>query len=275
MPDGRVLVAVFERTMGIPNHPAPSPAFSNRLLSLLPREALQILASGIKDLTLARGALLFNNGERIERVYFPHGGMVSLQVTTEQGNMIETGTIGREGAVGLQTAFGMRVAFSRASVQIAGRFSVISAERLELAANQHPEIKDLAFRYTEAQWAEAQQIAACNAVHTADARLCRWLLQAAERVDYGDVPLTQEMLADMLGVRRTTVTLLAQELQERGIVSYSRGHIKVIDRTALEQRACECYRVLKSDTFLRKFGIADHAGKLRSGTANDTGEPAP
>ena len=261
--------------MGIPDHQPANQAFGNRLLLLLPQEAQQSLAPGIKEVSLARGELLFSNAERIERVCFPHSGVVSLQVTTEQGNMIETGMIGREGAAGLQAAFGMRLSFSRASVQIAGRFSVIAAERLEHAANEHPALKDLAFRYTEAQWAEAQQIAACNAAHTADARLCRWLLQVAERVDDGDVPLTQEMLADMLGVRRTTVTLLAQELQARGIVSYSRGHIKVTDRSALEQCACECYRVLRSDAFLRKFGIVGQAAKLRSGTDDAAGGSAP
>src|SRR5262249_4206623 len=153
----------------------------------------------------------------------------------------------REGAVGLQCGFGPRLSFTRATVQIPGRFSVISAARFEHAVSRSQGLRELILRYTEILWMEAQQNAACNAIHDGSSRLCRWLLQCADPTGSDQLLLTQEFLAEMLGVRRTTVTLLAQELQKRGILRYSRGRITILDRAALEACACECYAALKYD----------------------------
>jgi CRP-like cAMP-binding protein len=159
--------------------------------------------------------------------------------------MVETSSIGREGAVGLQCGLGPRLSFTRTIVQIPGRFSAISAARFEHATSRSAALRDLIVRYTETVWAEAQQNAACNAIHDGSSRLCRWLLQCADRTGSEQLLLTQEFLAEMLGVRRTTVTLLAQELQRRGVLRYSRGRITILDRATLETSACECYDAIK------------------------------
>jgi CRP-like cAMP-binding protein len=130
-------------------------------------------------------------------------------------------------------------------VQIRGNFLVISAPRFEAATSRSAELRELIFNYIETLWVEAQQNAACNAIHDGSSRLCRWLLQCADRTGSDQVPLTQEFLAEMLGVRRTTVTLLAQELQRHGILRYTRGRITILDRAALEASACECYEVIR------------------------------
>src|SRR5262249_48129369 len=137
------------------------------------------------------------------------------------------------------------VSFTRAVVQIGGNFLVISAPRFEAAASRSAELRELIFTYIETLWAEAQQNAACKAIHDGSSRLCRWLFQCADRTGSEQVLLTQEFLAGMLGVRRTTVTLLAQELQRRDILRYSRGRITILDRAALEACACECYKVIR------------------------------
>jgi CRP-like cAMP-binding protein len=153
--------------------------------------------------------------------------------------------IGREGAAGLQNAMGQRPSFTRAIVQVPGVFWSISAEALRRAIENSEQAKAVVNRYTEILWAEAQQLAACNAVHQSLPRLARWLLQSADRTGSNRLPLTQEFLGEMLGVRRTSVTLLAQELQNRGIIRYGRGKITVLDRAALEATACECYQVIE------------------------------
>lgn len=116
-------------------------------------------------------------------------------------------------------------------------------------------MRDLIARYTEVLWAEAQQIAACNAAHDAPARLCRWLLQTSDRIGSDYLPLTQELMGQMLGVRRTTVTLLAQSLQRKGVIQYRRGHIQILDRKQLEHYACECYAVMQQEKLPLKIGV--------------------
>ena len=169
--------------------------------------------------------------------------------------MIEVSTVGREGAVGLHRGLGGRRSFTRATVQIPGRFSMIAAHAFERISLSSPSLREMIARYTEMLWAEAQQIAACNAVHDASSRLCRWLLQCADHIDSLHIPLTQEFLAQMLGVRRTTVTLLAQELQKRGAVKYSRGRVTILSRDMLEKCACECYEVIQHEKLALKIGV--------------------
>jgi CRP-like cAMP-binding protein len=217
----------------------------NRLLEALPRDSFALLQPDVKQVSLAQGFLCFARGDPIDQVYFPHTGMISLLVAAGDGDMVETSSIGREGAAGLQGGLGGRVSFARAVVQIPGRFSVVPTSRLEYAVNRSATLRDLIFCYTEILWAEAQQTAACNAIHDGASRLCRWLLQSADRIGSERLPLTQEFLAEMLGVRRTTVTLLAQELQKQGILRYSRGKIAILDKAGLELKACECYDVIK------------------------------
>ncbi|MGB6548532.1 MAG: Crp/Fnr family transcriptional regulator [Xanthobacteraceae bacterium] len=234
------LAALFEQASSIRQS-------GNRLLAALPGDDLALLEPDLKQVVLPQGVVCFDPGDPINQVYFPHTGMISCLVTTGDGEMVETSSVGREGAIGLQSGLGQRVSFTRVMVQIAGKFSVISASRFEYAAGRSAALRDLIIRYTEMLWAEAQQNAACNAIHDGAARLSRWLLQCADRIGSDQLTLTQEYLADMLGVRRTTVTLLAQELQKKGILRYSRGRITILDRARLEDCACECYGAIRYD----------------------------
>ena len=181
----------------------------NRLLAMLPREVLALLEPALEDVSAPQGAVLLEPGEPINHVYFPESGMISLLVVTSDGGMVEASTIGREGAVGLHRGFGERRSFTCATVQVPGSFSTIAAQAFHDITRNSTAIRDMIARYTEVLWAEAQQIAACNAIHDAATRLCRWLLQTADRIHSNELPLTQEFLAQMLGVRRTTVNATA------------------------------------------------------------------
>jgi CRP-like cAMP-binding protein len=225
------------------------------LLAALHEEAFALLQLDLKQVALPQGTLCFAAGDPIDQIYFPHTGLISLVVATGDGDVVEISSVGVEGAVGVQRGLGTRRSFIRAAVQIAGKFSVISGVRFEQAVSQSPALHDMIGAYTELQWAEAQQNTACNAIHDGASRLCRWLLQCADRSASEQLLLTQEFLADMLGVRRTTVTLLAQELQKKGILRYSRGRITIVDRAALEAGACECYRTTRHDNLPGRIGV--------------------
>jgi CRP-like cAMP-binding protein len=209
----------------------------------------------VRGAAIAQGAVMFEPGAPLDTIYFPQTGLISLLVVTLSGDTVETSTVGREGAVGLHGSFGERLSFTRAITQIGGRFSVIGAGRFAELVNGDPAVGNLISRYTEVLWAEAQQIAACNAVHDGVSRLARYLLQSADRIGGDELPLTQETLAQMLGVRRTTVTLLAQILKTKGLIRYSRGHIVLTNRKALENSACECYRAVRHDQLPLTIGV--------------------
>jgi len=235
--------------------PAAQVLRHNRLLAAMPLNTLALLAPDLRKVSLEQGAVLFEPGELIENIYFPLTGLISLTVIGKDGRFIEASTVGREGAVGLHSGLGRRRSFTRATAQIGGKFSTIQAARFEHIANGSAPIWDVVLRYTEVLWAETQQIAACNALHSASARLCRWLLQSADRIESDEVPLTQELLAQMLGARRTTVTLLAQRMQAKGLIRYRRGRIVILDRKALEACACECYQVMHHEKLPHALGV--------------------
>ena len=140
-------------------------------------------------------------------------------------------------------------------MQVAGTISHISAEAFERAVAQSEAIKDIITQYTEVLWVEAQQLAACNALHGVEARLARWLLQTQDRIESPSLPLTQEFLSQMLGVRRTTVTIVARAFQNAGLIRYRRGHIIIIDRGGLEEAACECYQIIHHETLPETIGV--------------------
>jgi CRP-like cAMP-binding protein len=227
----------------------------NRLLAAMPPDTLARLESNLDQVSLKQGATLLEPGDPIGTVFFPQTGLISLTVVIRNGSSLETSIIGREGALGLQTAFGKRRSFTRATTQIGGNFSTINAECFEQIVNDNTSVRDLILRYTEMLLAEAHQIAACNSLHGGSARLCRWLLQSADRIGSNEVPLTQGYLAQMLGVRRTTVTLLAQGLQVRGLIRYKRGHIVILDRAGLEESACECYERMRHEKLPHGLGL--------------------
>ena len=218
-------------------------------------EVYALLERDLRQVTLAQGTVILKPGGPVDQVYFPQSGMISLLIVTTDGGTIEAATVGREGALGLHRGLGERRSFTRATTQIAGKFSTIRAARFEQIVSDSGAMRDLIGRYTEVIWAEAQQLAACNALHEASARLCRWLLQSADRIGGDHIPLTQEFLAQMLAVRRTTVTLLAQALQTRGVIKYSRGNIRILDRKGLEACACECYHAMRQDRLPLAIGV--------------------
>jgi CRP-like cAMP-binding protein len=228
----------------------PLIALQNRLLVSLPADEYALLAPQLSAVELERGRVLYDPGDRIDTVYFPHDGVISLMTLMENGAAIESATIGREGALGLHAAVGPRLALSRAIVQTPVRASRISAAALHEIWQKSAKLRDLVERHNEALFGHALQSVGCNALHSVEARFCRWLLACHDRVTTGTIALTQEFLADMLGVQRTTVTAIAGVLQSRGIIRYRRGMLDILDRPSLEAIACECYRSVRT-TFER------------------------
>jgi CRP-like cAMP-binding protein len=176
----------------------------NRLLASMSANDYSLVEPSLQSATYEQGAVLLEAGEAIDKIYFPQEGMISLLVVTQDGGGIEAATIGYEGAAGIHRGLGRRRAFTRAVVQLEGTFSFISGDAFERATEQSESMKELITKYTEVLWVEAQQIAACNAVHDAEARLARWLLQTQDRLrpKTPTIALTQDFLAQMLGTRR-------------------------------------------------------------------------
>jgi CRP-like cAMP-binding protein len=217
----------------------------NRFLATLPPHDFSLLAPHLRTIVLERGVMLHDVWEEIEHVYFPHTGMVSLVAVMQSGATVETATIGRGGVIGASAGLGARRTFGRAVVQLPGTAAWISASRFYAAASESRAIRDLVVRYNDLLLAQVQQSVACNALHALEARLCRWLLQTHDCIDGDAIPLTQEFLGQMLGVRRTTVTIAARLLQSAGLIRYRRGLIQILDRAALEEIACECYAAVQ------------------------------
>lgn len=181
----------------------------------------------------------------MEHVYFPQSGVVSLVALMRDGSSVEAATIGREGAVGLLTAAGARHASTRGVVQIPGRARRIEIARFRAVLEKSAALRDLLDRYTEAFLAQVLQTVACNALHSVEQRFCRWLLTCRDRTGADVVPLTQEAVAEMLGVQRTTVTAAARALQDAGLIRYRRGLIECVDLAGLHATSCECYDVVR------------------------------
>jgi CRP-like cAMP-binding protein len=231
-----------------PVAPRFDPAKVNRFLSALPAPDLALLASHLRAVPLDRGAMLHDAGDEIEHVYFPHSGMVSLVAVLQSGATVETATVGRGGVIGVTAGLGSRAAFGRAIVQLPGVAARIPRAQFHAAAKDSNTIRELVVGYNDLLISQIQQSVACNALHMLEARLCRWLLQTHDCVEGDTIPLTQEFLGQMLGVRRTTVTVAARLLQSAGMIRYRRGLVHVVDRPALEEIACECYAVVKQHT---------------------------
>jgi CRP-like cAMP-binding protein len=218
------------------------PKQRNRLLAALDLDDLAALAPHLKEASFRLGDLLQEAGDPIEQIYFPQSGMISLLAVMESGAAVETATIGPEGAVGvLAGLLGGGHAVGRAVVQLEGLFLQIAAPLFQDAVAKRPGIRDLVRRYSDAQMTLVYQVAGCNALHPAVARLSRWILQTRDRSEGDIFPMTQEFLSEMLGVQRTTVTTVARELQDHGLIAYRRGKIEILDRPGLERKACECY----------------------------------
>ncbi|MBW8815434.1 MAG: Crp/Fnr family transcriptional regulator [Caulobacterales bacterium] len=231
----------------------PVTALQNSLLEALPKEDYALVAPHLVQVDLERGRLLYDPGDPIDHVYFPHDGVISLMTLMDSGAAIESATIGPEGALGLMAAVAPRQSLSRAIVQTPLTAARIGAERLHEAWEKSAHLRDLADRHTEALFGHAIQSVACNALHSVEARFCRWLLTCHDRISSDTVALTQEFLADMLGVQRTTVTAVARSLQAKGAIRYRRGVVDILDRQVLQALTCECYTVIRG-TYARLLG---------------------
>jgi CRP-like cAMP-binding protein len=219
----------------------------NRFLGALPPHDFSLLAPHLHTVPLEQGVMLHDVGKKIEHVYFPHIGMMSLVVVMQSGATVETATVGRTGVIGARAGLGAQSTFARAIVQLPGTAARLSATQFHAAANQSQAIRDLVVRYNDLLLAQIQQSVACNALHTLEGRLCRWLLESHDCMDGNVIPLTQEFLSQMLGVRRTTVTFAARLLQSAKLIHYRRGNIQILDRKALEDMACECYAAVRQN----------------------------
>jgi CRP-like cAMP-binding protein len=220
----------------------------NRLLEALEPADYALLMPHLRTAYFAQGAVLQEQEAPVDHVYFPLNGLVSLVSVMEDGQIVETAIVGREGTVGAFAGLGPWHAFTRATIQIPATVAVIETAQFQEAVSRSERIRELVLRYKEALLGQVQQTAACNALHKLEPRLARWLLQALDRTDAREMPLTQDSIAEMLSVRRTTVTVVAGKLQEAGLIRYRRGRIVVLDRAGLEHLACECYRAIHRRT---------------------------
>jgi CRP-like cAMP-binding protein len=225
----------------------------NRLLAALRPEDYALLAPHLQIVPIGEGELLHLPGEEIKQVYFLHTGIVSLVAISEDGSTVATANIGSEGAIGTIAGTGFVQAFTRAVVQAPGAASRIAVVHLRRAVGKSEAINDLLTRYHMALMCQVQQTSLCNSVHEATARLARLLLLLNEQSESATLAFSQERLADMLGLRRSSVTVAAQALQARRFIRYRRGRIEIIDRKGLKHAACECYEVISRtfDQFLQ------------------------
>jgi CRP-like cAMP-binding protein len=209
--------------------------------------------------------VLFESGDTITQVHFPHNGVVSLVVPLETGETIESAMIGRESVVGASAGLNGEVSVYKAIVQIAGAGSVVDTERFRGMADASVAFRSTLFKHEQLILVQAQQSAACNATHTVEARLARWLLRCRDLQGSDDLQLTQEFISQMMGVRRTSVSVVANTFQQAGFLRYSRGHIRILNLEGLQESACECYRTVKSqaDRLLGRAESRIHLASLK------------
>jgi CRP-like cAMP-binding protein len=224
----------------------------NRLLAALPKKEYQHLLTELEEVTLTFGDILFDPGNIIRHVYFPNDSIISLLSAVEDRAMLEVGIVGNDGMAGLSVFMGINKSRNRALVQGAGTAMRMKAAALRKEVSNGGALHNLLHLYTHSLLTQISQSAACNRFHLVNARLARWLLMTHDRVKGDEFYLTQEFISHMLGVRREQVTLAASTLQKQKLISYSRGQIKILNRTGLVAISCNCYKVVKEeyDNFL-------------------------
>ena len=226
----------------------PTKTYGNLFLAAMAPKEARLLQPNLRLVEYPRGTVLSEPGQPMEDVLFVEGGMISLLTAMSDGAAIENATLGREAILGSLGALGTHHANMRALVQIPVTGWRMPAADLRDVAEKSRHVRRLVLRSTELLQAQLQQTAACNALHSAERRLCRWISQARDRVDSDTIQLTQDFLAQLLAVRRPTVTLIAQGLQNAGLISYRRGRIEILDRQGLERQACECLNAVRLKT---------------------------
>ena len=218
----------------------------NQLLQLLDTADFDLLRPHLATVEMVRKSVLGEEGAALRYIHFPHSGSVSITVGLSEGQMIEVAMLGRDSAIGGGAALADGVAPSDAVVLFPGAASVLEIAAFRAVAAASAAFRKLMIRHEQILLAHAQQSLLCNTIHPVEARLARWLLRARDLSDNGILPLTQEALAQMIGVRRNAISLVAHELQRAGTIHYSRGHIEILDLRALQTTACECYAAVKA-----------------------------
>ena len=213
----------------------------NRILNSLPQNIFAALEPHLRIVNLPFGCVIAETDQFVSTVYFPHSGIISLVVEMEVGDTIETAMVGRDGVVNATSALDGRISLHRGVVQSDGAGSVISPDALRRFADEFTPFRSILIRHEQVLLAQAQQSAACNASHTVEARMCRWLLRIRDLNQSNEMKLTQEFLGQMLGVRRTSVSLVASTLQQAGWIKYRRGSIQITDVEGMRSGVCECY----------------------------------
>jgi CRP-like cAMP-binding protein len=225
----------------------PSPE-QNYILGALPPAERERLFPHLKLVTLPLGKALYESGDTLQHIYFPTDSIISLLYVLENGASAEIAVVGKDGAIGVALFMGGETTTNRAIVQSSGSAYRLTGARLKREFNRHGEVMHILLRYTQALITQMAQTAVCNRHHSVDQQLCRWLLLSLDRLSSPQLNMTQELIANMLGVRREGVTEAAGKLQKLGVIMYSRGQIEVLDRRALERLCCECYGVVKRET---------------------------
>src|SRR5579871_3532439 len=225
---------------------------SNQLLDAMAPDSRKRIGPHLEPVAFKLGAMVCDAGGLLRHAYFPRGSVLSLLTVLQNGAAIETANIGREGAFGLFAAMYSRVSFNRCLVQLAGSMVRCPIELLQSEFKHSEYVRDLFVSYSETLLSQVQQSVACNAMHTTEERICRWLLMMLDRAEGEALPYTHEFLSHMLGANRKSVTIAAQSLQRAGLISYRRGKIQVLDRPGLEKASCECYAIVRErfDAFL-------------------------
>jgi CRP-like cAMP-binding protein len=223
-------------------------AKANHLLASLPPDIYEKLAPHFKYVSLKQGEGLLQPGETIQELYFPIDCLLSITITMSNGAIVETGMIGCREMLGLNAFLsGRETTHTEHTVQIAGSAIKANAQMWRREFDSNQELRNIVLRYTQAFIVQVSQTAACNRTHLLERRLARWLLEANDRIKSGELKLTHEFIATMLGVRRAGVTQAAQNLQDRGLIRYSRGHIHILNQGGLEAFSCECFRTIKNE----------------------------
>ena len=220
----------------------------NHILDALPDEERDRLFPHLSFVSMPLGKVLYESGETLKHIYFPTDSIVSLLYVMKDGASAEIAVVGNEGAIGVALFMGGETTPSRAIVQSAGSAFRLEGKRLKLEFNRHGQMLHVLLRYTQSLITQMAQTAVCNRHHSVNQQLCRWLLLSLDRLRSNELKMTQELIANMLGVRREGVTAAAGELQKAGVIRYSRGKITVLDRAKLEQLSCECYSVVKKES---------------------------
>jgi CRP-like cAMP-binding protein len=240
---GNASCASETRAMRGTSHPQ-----QNHILDALPQPERDRLFPHLKLVALPLGEVLYESGDTLRHIYFPTDSIISLLYVLEDGASAEIAVVGNEGAIGVALFMGGETTTNRAIVQSAGSAYQLTGARLKEEFGRHGEMLHILLRYTQALITQMAQTAVCNRHHSVDQQLCRWLLLSLDRLSSAKLTMTQELIANMLGVRREGVTEAAGKLQKLGVITYQRGHITVLDRPRLEQLCCECYAVVKKET---------------------------